>query len=592
MPERRMSRSEVRINPFSVGSPHPHTRSRSTSRSSSRGRPTLTNSRTSQRLIRTISVDSDISVGEDEFALEIGESQVTQQVPQEVPEESLVDQFQHIKLGEKGTFRESEVVEVAHVPVYLDSTLPLDYFQEDVLNTIQNLRIPKWYVKGCIGLSPLDRKKLRLTRITGAMTNVIYKVEYPGLPSLLLRVYGPNIDTIIDREYELQVLARLSRRNIGPSLYGCFKNGRFEQFLENATTLGKDDIRDWKTSQRIARRMKELHMGVPLMKSEREQGPVCWMKTERWLEAMEQRGAQWIADDANVQRVLLCRDWPTFKKAVMRYRDWLFSKGLPHVRQGLVFCHNDTQYGNLLFSSPVVETQEPIASAPRSCSSSTTSVSSLFPQSSNVSLEQIIHPTVQEQSQDSKLVVIDFEYAGANPAAYDLANHFCEWMYDYSCSEPYRCFLSQSPTREQLLNFLYSYVSHMRNNAKAPIDDEVKYYYNSIIRWRGTVQLFWSLWGILQSGQLDAPAELNEEDRPSGGKYIFSQVEETAAAPENLDPSNEEASSEKGVDIESFDYLGYSKEKIALFWGDLLQFGLASEDECIGIREYLDATPL
>ncbi|CDF90730.1 related to Choline kinase [Zygosaccharomyces bailii ISA1307] len=592
MPERRLSRSEVRINPFSVGSPHPHTRSRSPSRSSSRRRPSLTSSRTSQRLIRTISVDSDISVGEDEFTLETGESQLAQDVPQEVPEELLVDQLQHLKLGEKGTFRESEVVEVAHVPVFLDSTLPVDYFQEDVLNTIQNLRIPKWYVRGHVGLSPLDKNKLRLIRITGAMTNVIYKVEYSGLPSLLLRVYGPNIDTIIDREYELQVLARLSRRNIGPSLYGCFKNGRFEQFLENATTLGKDDIRDWKTSQRIARRMKELHMGVPLMKSERDQGPVCWIKIEKWLEVMEQKNEHWVANDVNVQRVLLSRDWRTFKEVVMRYKDWLFLKGFGHVKQGLVFCHNDTQYGNLLFSSPVVKPKDSTAFPPRSGSSSTTSVSSLFPESSNVSLEEIIHPTVQEQSQDSKLVVIDFEYAGANPAAYDLANHFCEWMYDYSCSQPYRCFLSQFPTSEQILNFLYSYVSHLRTNSKAPIDDEVKYYYNSIIRWRGTVQLFWSLWGILQSGQLDAPSQPDEEDRPSGGKYIFSQDEESAGVHENSDVLSEDSNSEKGVDIESFDYLGYSREKIALFWGDMIQFGLASEDECEGDVVRLDAERL
>ncbi|GCE98907.1 hypothetical protein ZYGM_002427 [Zygosaccharomyces mellis] len=595
MPEHRLSRSEVRLNPFSIGNPHPYshsrTRSRSHSRSSSKTRPSLTGPRPSQRLIRTISVDSDVSVGEDEFALETGESQV----PPEVPEEGstdIVDGLEGLKLGEKSSYRESENVEVPYVSTVLDNSLPLDYLQDDVLNTIQTLRIPKWYVKGSMGVSPLDRKKIKMTKITGAMTNVIYKVEYPGHPSLLLRVYGRNIDTIIDREYELQVLARLSRRNIGPSLYGCFQNGRFEQFLENASTLGKDDIRDWKTSQRIARRMKELHTGVPLMKSEREQGPACWIKIEKWLDTIEQKGEQWINDVSNVQRWLMCRDWPTFKRTVLRYRDWLYSRGLPYVRQGLVFCHNDTQYGNLLLSSPVIplDNVDPVISNPKSASSSSTT--SLFPQDSNVSLEQILNPPIQEQSQDSKLVVIDFEYAGANPAAYDLANHFSEWMYDYNSSQPDKCFTSQFPTREQMLNFLYSYVSHLRNNTAAPIDEEVKFYYNSIIKWRATPQLFWSLWGILQSGKLDAPAQLNDEkERPSGGKYIFTEMDEASDALETSD-STSDSSSEKGVDVDSFNYVSYSRHKIELFWGDLLQLGVAEKDACVGIKEQLDANQL
>ncbi|CAR28720.1 hypothetical protein ZYGR_0U00780 [Zygosaccharomyces rouxii] len=597
MPESRSSRSEVRLNPFSIGSPHPYshsrTRSRSHSRSSSRNRPSLTGPRPSQRLIRTISVDSDVSIGEDEFTLKTGESHVPPEVPEEDSKE-IADQLEGLKLSERSSFRESENVEVPYVPTVLDNSLPMDYLQDDVLNTIQNLRIPKWYVRGSMGVSPLDRNKIKMTKITGAMTNVIYKVEYPGLPSLLLRVYGPNIDTIIDREYELQVLARLSRRNIGPSLYGCFQNGRFEQFLENATTLGKDDIRNWKTSQRIARRMKELHTGVPLMKSEREQGPVCWIKIEKWLENIEQRGEQWVNDVSNVQKWLMCRDWPTFKKAVLRYRDWLYSRGLPYVRQGLVFCHNDTQYGNLLLSSPVIplDNVDPVISNPKSASSSST-VSSLFPQSSNVSLEQILNPPIQEQSQDSKLVVIDFEYAGANPAAYDLANHFSEWMYDYNSAEPYKCFASQFPTREQMLNFLYCYVSHLRNKNAVPIDDEVRYYYNAIIKWRATAQLFWSLWGVLQSGKLDAPsAQLNDEkERPSGGKYIFTEMDEPSDALETPEATSE-SSSEKGVDIDSFDYLSYSRHKIELFWGDLLQMGVVERDDCVGIEEQLEATLL
>ena len=151
-----------------------------------------------------------------------------------------------------------ESISVPYVKKSLDITLPYEFLQEDFKNMIVSLRIKNWYKQN------LTSKLLTLNRITGAMTNAVYKVEYEGLPSLLVRVYGPNVDSVIDREYELQILARLSIQNIGPSLYGCFENGRIEQFLENSQTLTKNDIRDWKTSQRIARRMKELHSGVPV----------------------------------------------------------------------------------------------------------------------------------------------------------------------------------------------------------------------------------------------------------------------------------------------------------------------------------------
>ena len=37
----------------------------------------------------------------------------------------------------------------------------------------------------------------------------------------------------------------------------------------------------------------------------------------------------------------------------------------------------------------------------------------------------------QLQQKDTNLVVIDFEYSGANFPAYDIVNHFSEWMSDY-----------------------------------------------------------------------------------------------------------------------------------------------------------------
>ena len=426
------------------------------------------------------------------------------------------------------------------------------------------------------------------------MTNAIFKVSYPKLPSLLLRIYGTQNDSIIDRDYELQVLARLSLRNIGPLLYGCFSNGRFEQYLENAKTLSAGDIRNPVTSRRIARRMKELHSGVPLLRSEVDNGALCWRKIDLWLGIIERAGTKWAFENGgeNVRRCVLARDWMQFKVVIGKYKAWLFSS----MKSDLVFCHNDAQYGNLLFSSPPAANgaEQPVGS------------------DSNVPLEDIINFSKREQSEDSKLVVIDFEYSGPNPAAYDLANHMSEWMHNYNAADPHKCNVREFPNKEQMLNFLYAYVSHLQgadSNRRDVIEREVKRYYNAILSWRPTVQLFWSLWGILQSGVL-VPKPTGDgvtvaEEGPNGEVYII-KSEDTQGVDggnnnDNDDDtrtdtevvsSDEDEGGEEGVSIDTFDYLRYCREKIGLFWTDLIGLGIIDKSECLASDEltYLDTT--
>ncbi|GMF00666.1 unnamed protein product [Ambrosiozyma monospora] len=148
------------------------------------------------------------------------------------------------------------VYKLNEVKASLDNSLPSDYFKQDILSVLQALRIPKWRK---IQATPENISLITLERISGAMTNSIYKVTYKNYYPLLLRLYGDNLDDIIDRENELLMLHRLSLRNIGPKLLGCFTNGRFEEFLNNSITLNKEQIKDKRISRMIARRMKELH---------------------------------------------------------------------------------------------------------------------------------------------------------------------------------------------------------------------------------------------------------------------------------------------------------------------------------------------
>lgn len=521
-------------------------------------------------------------------------------------ENSVINQLSSLKIANAcPDHQDNEFIEVPFVKVTLDLSLPQDYFKKDLVCVIKTLRIPKWYQK-----KSLNWQNVNIIKISGAMTNAVAKIEYRGLPSLLLRIYGRNNDSIIDRDYELEILARLSAQNIGPSLFGCFENGRFEQFLENATTLNKNDIRDWKTSQRIARRMKELHSGVPLLQIELNDTSTCWKKIFKWIKIIESN-PNWINNDSLIQRTFNCENWSIFKETVNKYHDWLMENSNNHPDH-LVFCHNDTQYGNLLFNSPVINTDKMIDTPTPLSATTSSSSTSLFPSESNILLDKIINPTRHEQSQDKKLVVIDFEYSGANPAAYDLANHFCEWMYDYNSTQPWHCSTKDFPTREQQLNFIYSYVSHLNgfNTDQDEITEQVRIYYNEIIKWRATVQIFWSCWAIIQNGGLikDTTADTKlEMDGVNGEKYIIKQENdstmdldqdvnneidsESSSDSSGSDTENDE--SNEGVNIDTFDYIKYCSDKISLFWGDLVTFSIIDVENTISDIDkvrYLDCT--
>ena len=172
---------------------------------------------------------------------------------------------------------------------------------------------------------------------------------------LLLRVYGPQVEHLIDRESELQILRRLARKRIGPRLLGTFQNGRFEEFF-NAKTLTADDLRIPETSKQIAKRMRELHDNIDLLESERNAGPFVWQNWDKWVARCEEviswldsqilahTGPMLTKSEAWKARGLVCGvEWSIFRKAVDGYRKWLDKQygGKNGTREQLVFAHND-----------------------------------------------------------------------------------------------------------------------------------------------------------------------------------------------------------------------------------------------------------
>ncbi|KAK6497571.1 hypothetical protein TWF481_011978 [Arthrobotrys musiformis] len=462
-------------------------------------------------------------------------------------------------------------------------------FRAEILRLTHTLKIKNWRKVD------LERgEELVVSRISGALTNAVYKVTPPTVDNekaskpvdtpymtpvdkdrrprkpkpLLLRIYGPQVGHLIDRDTELNILRRLAKHKVGPTLLGTFDNGRFEEFFD-ATTLTREDIRLPDTSRRIGRRMRDLHDHIPLLDSERAGGPMIWRNWEKWVG----RGERVMKELQRMKagKKLLVTNWEKLREVVEeRYRPWLEERygGMKEIKRQLVFCHNDTQYGNIMSRMSETEPPTPASKSP-----------ALLP----------LNLTPRQS-----LIVIDFEYAGANTRGAEFANHFCEWMSDYHCLlSPTAHTIHQSnfPTHTEQRNILRSYIQHrplpyiiptedstdpeyMRKRqsmiftleSRLPTKEELETMEKEVERlliesrdWRPAVNACWALWGIVQA--VIPGLAVDEED----------------------DVDEEVRSLKSEDDGEEFDYVKYAEQKAMVVWGDLIGLGVVSEEE---VREW------
>ncbi|KAI9814248.1 MAG: hypothetical protein M1827_003414 [Pycnora praestabilis] len=507
-------------------------------------------------------------------------------------------------------------------------------FKNEIVRLAHTLRLKGWR------RVPLDRGgDIDVERLSGALTNAVYVVSPPKdlpaatpgqsdttdsliprkpPPKLLLRIYGPQVEHLIDRESELQILRRLARKRIGPRLLGTFTNGRFEEFF-HARTLTARDLRIQETSKQIAKRMRELHDGIELLEQERDAGPFVWQNWDKWVERSGQV-ISWVDKqilentqssntpkrDAWKTNGLVCGvEWSVFRQTVDRYRKWLDERygGSAAVRQQLVFAHNDTQYGNLLRLEPSGES-----------------------------------PLLLPANEHKRLVVIDFEYASANLPGLEFANHFTEWCYNYHDSErSYALNSNKYPTPEEQHRFIRSYVQHRPQyhprasatpsitpnagpsssissfmlDSRAPpsqvaeeearreqdVESEVQRLMHETRIWRVACSAQWVAWGIVQAkipGLDDTNLASTDPDKtPSqspnrGGSDPLSPENTGLVAdahskrPEGLVAEALREGHEmphEEDDEDEFDYLRYAQERAMLFWGDVLGLGIVKEEE-------------
>ncbi|KAM4881598.1 choline/ethanolamine kinase isoform 2-T2 [Thomomys bottae] len=254
-------------------------------------------------------------------------------------------------------------------------------------------------------------EELRVRPVSGGLSNLLFRCSLPDhLPSIgeeprevVLRLYGAILQGVDSLVLESVMFAILAERSLGPQLYGVFPEGRLEQYLPSRP-LKTHELREPLLSAAIAMKMAQFHgMEMP------------FTKEPHWLFGTMERYLKQIQDlpSTDLPQMNLLEVY-SLKDEMGNLRKLLDSTPSP-----VVFCHNDIQEGNILLLS--------------------------------------------EPKNVDNLMLVDFEYSSYNYRGFDIGNHFCEWVYDYTHEEwPfYKAQLTDYPTRGQQLHFIRHYLSEL-----------------------------------------------------------------------------------------------------------------------------------
>ncbi|XP_028609481.1 choline/ethanolamine kinase isoform X2 [Grammomys surdaster] len=295
-------------------------------------------------------------------------------------------------------------------------------------------------------------EELSVCPVSGGLSNLLFRCSLPNhVPSVggeprevLLRLYGAILQGVDSLVLESVMFAILAERSLGPQLYGVFPEGRLEQYLPSRP-LKTQELRDPVLSGAIATKMARFHgMEMP------------FTKEPRWLFGTMERYLKQIQDlpSTSLPQMNLLEMY-NLKDEMNHLRKLLDATPSP-----VVFCHNDIQEGNILLLS--------------------------------------------EPNSAENLMLVDFEYSSYNYRGFDIGNHFCEWVYDYTYEEwPfYKARPTDYPTREQQLRFIRHYLAEVQKGEVLSEEEQKKQeedLLTEISRYALASHFFWGLWSILQA---------------------------------------------------------------------------------------------
>lgn len=261
-----------------------------------------------------------------------------------------------------------------------------------------------------------------LHKITGGITNALYKVTSAcGSQTVVVRIYGRGTESFIDRGCENLIFADLSKKKMGPEFIGLFQNGRIEGYIESRS-LEPAEMYDERFIPLIAKALASYHTVKVHDLSTAASGWRCIGNFNMLTSRMDTK-AHPRAAEFNEIRNLCIESECTWLQEYLRYTQLQCEREANPLNAGksfafdVTFTHNDLLSGNMLYTK------------------------------------------------DDKVILIDYEYAGYNIRAWDIANHFCEYSgFEYEVGD-------RMPEKAQRMIFLHTYVSAIM--AQKQVEDDL-----------------------------------------------------------------------------------------------------------------------
>ena len=166
-----------------------------------------------------------------------------------------------------------------------------------------------------------NAKNIKMKQITGGISNQIYMISADNVETILIRIYGKKMESLINRNDEINIFQFVSNYQVAPKLLGLFEGGRFEEYIDAKPLDEKDII---KFRNKIIEKIKKINI-MPFSGS-----LICWKRLFEWNQILKNKKIYDYNDEIN-----------QLKNKMNEYpNNHLFFKK--------VFCHNDLLPSNIL----------------------------------------------------------------------------------------------------------------------------------------------------------------------------------------------------------------------------------------------------
>jgi thiamine kinase-like enzyme len=318
----------------------------------------------------------------------------------------------------------------------------------------------------------LSESNLDIEPLGGGLSNDLFVVDQ----QVLVRIHPTADDgcSVVDRDVETKMAAWLADQKMAPILYGRFQNGRVEEFYPNVAPLSCHDMP--KYSAEIGTILAKFHtsdmpesiLPKPTTDHSKNSYPFSHLNViNHWLQiAKSKRKHISGASDSDFVTTVET-EWSWLKQELLaenmppKHQDNNLSQNSLNFIRQVVFTHMDCQSLNLL------RVKDTAAAPPES------------------------------------IKLIDFEYAGWNPRAADLANTFCEFCDMNNICAKYEV---EYPSVETQNAFLMAYLKEANPNWFASVEDDEQALLENVLpvlrhevgRFTLLSHVGWTVWSLVK----------------------------------------------------------------------------------------------